>query len=212
MADREDAIPAARKVSSQKDAIPAARMAAGQEDVILATRMAAGQEDVIPAAPMAADQEDAIRVAPTVAARKIAGPADVLLSVASRLDVPLRRVGSTGGRRRPSTGLARAVFPLHAPDHQHPAVVERVDHRRQALEDADPKTEAPTGVGLTVLARRVEGQADEPQDRVVPSGRWEPADRASARWDRHQVVRSRPRVDPVVAWPRSAAAFHLAEP
>jgi hypothetical protein len=66
-------------------------------------------------------------------------------------------------------------------------------------------------VGLTILARTAEGQVDQPQDRVVLSGRWAPGDRASASWDLLVVVRSRRRVDPVAAWPRSAAAFHLAE-
>jgi len=224
VAGQGDAIPAARRVASQEVAILAARrvadleaaileapMAAGPEAADLEVPMAAGREVVILAARRVASQTDAIPAVPTVAVRKIADPADALLSVASRRDVQIRCVGSTGVLRRPSTGHARAVFPLHAPDHRHPAVVALVDRHRPALEDADPKTEAPTGVGLKVPALTVGGPVDEPPDRAVRSGRWAPADRASASWARHQVVRSRRRVDPVAVWPRSAAAFHLAE-
>jgi hypothetical protein len=114
--------------------------------------------------------------------------------------------------RRPSTGLARAAFPLQTPEPRNLEAGERVDRRRSALGDAAQETEVPTGVGLPILARTVDGQVDEPPDRAVLAGRWEaPGDRAPASWDRHQVECSRLRVDPVAAWPRSGDAFHLAE-
>ena len=204
-------------------------MAEDPEAAILVTRMVACQEDAIPAARMVADPEVAIQPAPVVAqedgipaarmvaARKIADPGDALraiancLAVANRLDARLHRVGSADVRR-PSTGLARAAFPLQTPEPRNLAAGERVDRRRPALEDAAQKTEVPTAVGLPILARTVDGQVDEPQDRAVLAGRWEaPGDRAPASWDRHQVECSRLRVDPVAAWPRSGDAFHLAE-
>ena len=230
VADRADAIPVAPMVVDQADAILVARMAADSEAAILVARMVAGREDAILVARMVADPEVAIPPAPDVArkegipaallvaARKIADPGDAhravancCLAVANRLDARLHRVGSTDVRC-PPTGLARAAFPLQTPEPRNLAAGERVDRRRPALEDAAPKTEAQTGVGLTILPRTVERQVDQPQDRAVLAGRWEaPGDRAPASWDRHQVECSRLRVDPVAAWPRSGAAFHLAE-
>ena len=229
-AGREGAIPVALMVAGQADAILVVRMAAGREGAIPVARMAACQEVAIPGAGMAAcqevaipgtrmaaDPEAAIQVALLVAARKIADPGDALravancLAVANRLDARLRRV-SSADVRRPPTGLARAAFPLQTPEPRDLAAGARVDRRRPGLEDGARKTEAPTGGGLPILARTVEGQVDEPQDRAVLAGRWEaPGDRAPASWDRHQVECSRLRVDPVAAWPRSAAASHLAE-
>ena len=203
-------------VAVREDAIPVARMAADPEAAILAARMVADPEVAIQPAPVVA-RKDGIPAALLVAARKIADPGDALraiancLAVANRLDARLHRVGSADVRR-PPTGLARAVFPLQTPEPRNLAAGERVDCRRPALEDAAQKTEAPTGVGLPILARTVEGQVDEPQDRAVLAGRWEaPGDRAPASWDRHQVECSRLRVDPAAASPRSADAFHLAE-
>ncbi len=227
VANPEVAILVVRMAANLEVAILVARMAASQEVAILVVPMAAGQEDAIPVARMAADREGAIPPAPVVArtdgipaallvaARKIADPGAALLPVANclavaiRLDAPLHRVGSRDVRR-PPTGLARAVFPLQTPAPRDLAAGEQVDRRRPAAEDAAPKTEAPTDVGLTILARTVEGQVDQPHDRVVLSGRWARGDRASASWDRHLVVGSRRRVDPAAASPRSAAAFHRA--
>jgi hypothetical protein len=130
----------------------------------------------------------------------------------------LRR-SRTAGRPAPPRGLEGCPRPRglaarkpSRPGARNLAAGERVDRRRPALEDAAQKTEAPTGVGPPILAQTVEGQVGEPQDRAVLAGRWEaPGDRAPASWDRHQVECSRLRVDPVAAWPRSGAAFHLAE-
>ena len=215
VANPEIAILVVRMVADPEVAIPEARMVAGQEDAILVAPMAEGQEDAIPPAPVVA-RRDGIPAALLVAARKFAAPGAALLPVANcpavaiRLDAPFHRVGSRDVRR-PPTGLARAVFPFQTPAPRDLAAGEQVDRRRPAAEDAAPKTEAPTDVGLTILARTVEGQVDQPQDRVVLSGRWARGDRASASWDRHLVVGSRRRVDPAAAWPRSAAAFHRAE-
>ena len=207
-------------VAGQEVAIPAARMDACREVAIPEVRMAAVREDAIPVARMVADPEvarkDAIPEARMVAARKIADPGDALRAVANCLAVATRRAarrhrGGSADVRRSPTGLARAAFPLQTQEPRDLAAGERAD-RRPALEDAVQKTEAPTGVGLPILARTVEGQVDEPQDPAVLAGRWEaPGHRAPASWDRHQVECSRLRVDPVAAWPRSAAAFHLAE-
>ncbi len=151
-------------VAVREDAIPVARMAEDPEAAILVARMVACQEDGIPAARMVADPEVAIQPAPVVArkdgipaallvaARKIADPGDALraiancLAVANRLDARLHRVGSADVRR-PSTGLARAAFPLQTPEPRNLAAGERVDRRRPALEDAAQKTEVPTGCG-----------------------------------------------------------------
>ena len=216
VAVREDAILVARMVADPEAAILVARMVACPEDAIPVVPMVADPEVAIPPAPVVA-RKDGIPAALLVAARKIADPEDALraiancLAVANRLDARLHRVGSADVRR-PSTGLARAAFPLQTPEPRNLAAGERVDRRRPALEDAAQKTEVPTAVGLPILARTVEGQVDEPQDRAVLAGRWEaPGDRAPASWDRHQVECSRLRVDPVAAWPRSGDAFHLAE-
>ena len=216
-AGQADAIPVLRMAAGREGAIRVALMVAGQADAILVGRMGAAPEDADQAARIVAGPEDAILVALLVGTRKIADPGDALravancLAVANRLDARLRRVGSADVRR-PPTGLARAAFPLQTPNPRDLAAGARVDRRRPALEDAAQKTETPTGAGLPILARTVEGQVDEPQDRAVLAGRWEaPGHRAPASWDRHQVECSRLRVDPVAAWPRSAAAFHLAE-
>ena len=216
VAVREDGIPVARMVADPEAAILVARMVACQEDAIPAARVVADPEVAIPPAPVVA-RKDGIPAALLIAARKIADPGDALravancLAVANRLDARLHRVGSADVRR-PSTGLARAAFPLQTQEPRNLEAGERVDRRRPALGDAAQKTEVPTGVGLPVLARTVDGQVDEPQDRAALAGRWEaPGDRAPASWDRHQVECSRLRVDPVAAWPRSGDAFHLAE-
>ena len=215
VAGQEVAIPAARMDACREVAIPEVRMAAVREDAIPVARMVADPEVAIPPTPVVA-RKDAIPEARMVAARKIADPGDALravancLAVANRLDARLHRGGSADVRRSP-TGLARAAFPLQTQEPRDLAAGERAD-RRPALEDAVQKTEAPTGVGLPILARTVEGQVDEPQDPAVLAGRWEaPGHRAPASWDRHQVECSRLRVDPVAAWPRSGDAFHLAE-
>jgi len=216
VAVREDEIPVARMVADPEAAILVARMVACLEDAIPAARVVADPEVAIPVVRMVAVRKDGIPAALLVAARKIADPGDALravancLAVANRPDARLRRVGSADVRR-PSTGLARAAFPLQTPEPRNLAVGE-VDPPRPALEDAAQKTGAPTGVGPPILARTVEGQVGEPQDRAVLAGPWEaPGARAPASWDRHQVECSRLRVDPVAAWPRSGGAFHLAE-
>ena len=216
VAVREYGIPGARMAEDPEAAILVARMVAVREDAIPVARMAADPEVAIPPDPVVA-RKDGIPAALLVAARKIADPGDALraiancLAVANRLDARLHRVGSADVRRR-STGLARAAFPLQTPEPRNLAAGERVDRRRPALEDAAQKTGDPTGVGPPILARTVEGQVGEPQDRAVLAGPWEaPGARAPASWDRHQVECSRLRVDPVAAWPRSGGAFHLAE-
>jgi hypothetical protein len=230
VAGQADAIQVVRMVAVREDAILVARMGADQGDAILVARMAADQADAIPVVRMVADPEAEILAALMVArkertpaalpvaVRKIADPGDAhravancCLAVANRLDARLHCVGSKDVRRLP-TGLARGAFPLQTLEPRNLAAGERVDRRRPALEDAAPKTEAQTGVGLTILPRTVERQVDQPQDLAVLASRWEaPGDRAPASWDRHQVECSRLRVDPVAAWPRSGAAFHLAE-
>ncbi len=216
VAVREDAILVALLVADPEVAILVARMVACPEDAIPVVPMVADPEVAIPPGPVVA-RKDGIPAALLVAARKIADPEDALravvncLAVANRLDARLHRVGSADVRR-PPTGLARAAFPLQTQEPRNLAAAERVDRPRPALEDAAQKTGDPTGVGPPILARTVEGQVGEPQDRAVLAGPWEaPGARAPASWDRHQVECSRLRVDPVAAWPRSGGAFHLAE-
>ena len=152
VAVREDGIPGARMAEDPEAAILVARMVAVPGgSAIPAARMVADPEAAIPPAPVVA-RKDGIPAALLVAARKIADPGDALravancLAVANRLDARLHRVGSADVRR-PSTGLARAAFPLQTPEPRNLAAGERVDRRRPALEDAAQKTEVPTGCG-----------------------------------------------------------------